>query len=102
MAAVAIIMEFDGTTLKQYDEINRRMGLTPGGPGPAGSIFHWATATDKGLLVTDVWESREQFDTFAQEKIGPLSMELGFAGPPKMTFHDVHNYFTSNPLAVTA
>ena len=38
--AVAIIMEFDGTTLEQYDEINRNMGLTPEGAGPAGSIFH--------------------------------------------------------------
>jgi hypothetical protein len=92
--AVAIILEFDGTTLEQYDEINKRMGLTPGGPGPAGSISHWATMTDKGLMVTDVWESREQFDKFAQEKIGPLSAEVGFAGPPRMTFHEVHNYYT--------
>ncbi|HEY3573442.1 MAG TPA: hypothetical protein VGK98_06410 [Arthrobacter sp.] len=92
--AVAIILEFDGTTLEQYDEINRKMGLTPGGPGPAGSISHWATMTDKGLMVTDVWESREQFDKFAQEKIGPLSAEVGFAGPPRMTSHEVHNYYT--------
>ncbi|MHC6594240.1 hypothetical protein [Arthrobacter sp. C152] len=99
--AVAIIMEFDGTTLEQYDEINRKMGLSPAGPGPAGSISHWATATDKGLLVTDVWESREQFDAFAEEKIGPLSMELGFAEPPIVTSHDVHNYFTANPVGRT-
>ena len=92
--AVAIIMEFAGTTLEQYDEINKKMGLTPGGPGPAGSISHWATATDNGLQVTDVWESREQFDAFVQEKIGPLSIEVGFAGPPKLTYFDVHNYFT--------
>lgn len=92
--AVAIIMEFDGTTLEQYDEINRLMGLTAGGPGPAGSISHWATMTDKGLQVTDVWESREQFDAFAQEKLGPLSAKAGFAGPPTMSFHEVHNYYT--------
>ena len=92
--AVAIIMEFAGTTLEQYDQINKKMGLTPGGPGPVGSISHWATATDNGLQVTDVWESREQFDAFVQEKIGPLSIEVGFAGPPKLTYFDVHNYFT--------
>lgn len=94
--AVAIIMKFDGSTLEQYDEINKRMGLTPGGPGPEGSISHWATATDNGFQVTDVWESREQFDAFARDTMGPLSMELGFAAPPKMTFRDVHNYFTRN------
>ena len=94
--AVAIIMEFEGTTLDQYDQVNRLMGLTPGGPGPDGSISHWATMTDKGLQVTDVWESREKFDAFARDTMGPLSMELGFAAPPKMTFLDVHNYFTPN------
>ncbi|GAP56670.1 hypothetical protein AHiyo6_32350 [Arthrobacter sp. Hiyo6] len=39
--AVAIIMEFNGATLEQYNEINRKMGLTPGGrvrqvPSPIG------------------------------------------------------------------
>ena len=46
------------------------MGLTPGGPGPAGAISHFATMTPSGLRVVDVWETREQFDTFAQEQIG--------------------------------
>jgi hypothetical protein len=90
--AVAIIMEFDGSTLEQYDQINKRMGLTPGGPGPEGSISHWATATDNGLQVTDAWESREQFDAFARNKIGPLRMELGLPAPPETTFLEVHNY----------
>jgi hypothetical protein len=51
--------------------------------------------TEKGLQVTDVWESREKFDAFARDKMVPLTTEAGFAGPPKMTFHEVHNYFTA-------
>lgn len=97
--AIAIIMDFNGTTIEQYDEINKKMGLTPEGPGPEGSMFHWATATGNGFQVTDVWESRDQFDAFARDKIGPLSMELGFAEPPKMTFYEVHNYFTASTTA---
>ncbi len=50
--------------------------------------------TDAGLRVVDVWESNEQFEKFAQEQIGPLSQEVGMAGPPQMQFFDVHNYFT--------
>lgn len=96
--AVAIVMEFKGATLEQYEVLNRMMGLTPGGPGPAGSISHWATEADGGLLVTDVWESREQYDKFAQEKIGPLSVEAGFPGPPQTTYYEVANYFTPNPV----
>lgn len=92
---VAIVMEFEGATLAQYDEIIQKMGQTPGGPGPPGELFHWAAETDTGLLVTDVWETREQFDKFSEERIGPISAEVGFPSPPSLTFHDVHNYLTA-------
>ena len=70
------------------------MGLTPKGAGPAGSISHFATMTDSGLRVVDVWESKEQFETFAQEQIGPHSQQVGLPGPPAIQFFEVHNYFT--------
>lgn len=91
---IAIQMDFDGATLDQYDEVCKLMGLTPGGPGPAGAISHFATMTPSGLRVVDVWETREQFDTFAQEQIGPYSEKVGLPGPPRMEFFEVHNYFT--------
>jgi hypothetical protein len=94
---IAIRMEFDGATLAQYDEVLGKMGLTPGGPGPAGAISHWATATDNGIVITDVWQSREQYEKFAAEQIGPFSKEAGFPGPPQVTFYDVHSYFTPGP-----
>jgi hypothetical protein len=77
--AVAVQMEFDGGTLDQYDEVCKRMGLTPKGPGPAGSISHFATMTDSGLRIVDVWETKEQFEKFAQEQIGPFSHEVGIS-----------------------
>ena len=92
--AIAVVMEFDGATLDQYDEVLVKMGLEPKGPGPKGALFHWATATPTGIRVTDVWEDREQFEKFAAEQIGPMTAEVGISGPPTMTFFDVHNYFT--------
>ncbi len=44
------------------------------------------------IRVTDVWRTREEFETFAKEQIGPLTSEVGFPAPPEITFHDVHNY----------
>ncbi len=93
--AVAVDLDFDGATVEQYDEVIKRMGFTPGGPGGPGGLFHWVTKTDKGLRVTDVWESREAFDRFAQEKIGPLSAEVGMPSPPQVNVHEVHNYLTA-------
>jgi hypothetical protein len=91
---VAIIMDFPGGTLEQYDQVTEKMGLEPGGPGPEGAHFHWVTATDDGIRVVDVWETQEQFDQFAAEQIGPASQEVGMPGPPQTSVHQVHNHFS--------
>jgi hypothetical protein len=93
--AVAVVLDFEGATLDQYDQVVERMGLTPGGAGPPGALFHWVAATDGGFRVTDVWETREQFDRFAEESIGPNSAAAGLDQPPRIAYHEVHNHFTA-------
>ena len=90
---VAFIMEFEGGTLDQYDRVIELMGFAPGGVGPEDAHFHWATATDDGLMVTDVWTSDEAFQAFAAEKIGPFTAEVGL-DEPKIRRHEVHNHLT--------
>ncbi len=92
--AVGIVMDFNGATLEQYDRVIEKMHLTPGGQGPPGALFHWCAATDSGIRVVDVWQTREQYDAFARDQIGPITTEVGLPGPPDVTFHDVHSYFT--------
>jgi hypothetical protein len=92
---IAAVMQFKNGTLEQYDEVIARMGFEPGGPGAPGGLFHWVTATDDGLRVTDVWESAEQFQEFAETRIGPITQEVGVDGPPEVTMYEVHNYLTS-------
>jgi hypothetical protein len=71
------------------------MGFTPGGPAAPDALFHWVTKTDTGIRVTDVWKTRDAFEAFAKEKIGPLTAQAGFEGPPQMSCYDVHNYLTA-------
>ncbi|MBS1888758.1 MAG: hypothetical protein JSU06_16365 [Actinobacteria bacterium] len=94
--AVAIVMDFPGGTLQQYDEVIEKMGLAAGGPTPPSALFHWVTEVDGGLRVTDVWETRDAFDAFAAEQIGPITAEVGVPGPPEMTYYDVHNYMAAS------
>jgi hypothetical protein len=89
--AVGVVLDFASGTLDQYDQVIGKMGLEQGKPLPPGGIFHWVTATGSGLRVTDVWETREQFEAFAAEQIGPYSAEAGLA-EPTISFFDVHNY----------
>ena len=88
---VAVEMTFPGATLDQYDQV---MGLMALEQVPDGALFHWVAQTGDGLKVVDVWETREAFDAFAAEKIGPLSAQVGLA-PPGIAYHDVHNHMSA-------
>jgi hypothetical protein len=92
--AVAVVMDFEGT-LDQYDQVLEKMGLSQGGDMPDGGISHWVTKTDNGFRVTDLWESREQFERFAQEQIGPYAGEVGLQ-PPQPMFYEAHNYLVKD------
>ena len=86
----------EGGTLAQYDQATGEMGFTAGGSGAPGLLFHWAAATDTGLHIVDAWQTKEHFQRFADEKIGPVTQEFGLPAP-SITFHEVHNYLTAGP-----
>ena len=92
--AIGVQQDFPGATLAQYDQVIQKMGFRPGGPGAPGGLFHWVTKTDTGLRVVDVWESREQFEKFGREKVGPITAQVGIPEQPKITFFEVLNYLT--------
>jgi len=92
--AVAVQLDFRGVTLEQYDQINEWLGLLPGGPASPHELFHWVMKTVDGFRVLDVWESREAFEQFAQEKLGPTYHEVGVHRPPEIQFFDVYNYLS--------
>jgi hypothetical protein len=88
---VAVEVFFPGATAEQYDEGIKILGLTPGGKHP-GAMFHWATVTDDGIRVVDVWPSKEEFERFAQDQLASLPETLGFS-EPEIRYVEVHNYF---------
>lgn len=97
--AVAVVIELPGATLDQYDQSLVKMGFTPEGAGAPAGLFHWVTATDDGIRITDVWRTKEDFDAFAASTIGPIAAEVGFPAPPQITFYEVHNYQTAGSAA---
>ena len=95
--AIAVEAAFNGhgATLENYKKAVQKMGATPGGPHPdPGCLFHWVTQTGGGLLVTDVWKSKQQFETFAAEKIGPIGDEVGLPRP-HIKFVEVASFNTA-------
>jgi hypothetical protein len=92
--AVAVILDFEGGTLDQYDRVIEKMGFTAGGPGGPGGLFHWVAPSDEGIRVTDVWESPEAFQSFADDQIGPITQAEGMSAP-RVEMIEVHNYLTA-------
>jgi hypothetical protein len=98
--AIAVVMKFKGATLEQYDRVVDLMAYERSGAGAPGGIFHWAAETEDGLQVTDVWESKDVFERFAQEQIRPHTTAVGITEPPEITYYEVHNYLTAGePVA---
>jgi hypothetical protein len=89
--AIARVFEGAGWSPEQYDDLIERMKL--GGHTAPGVLFHWAAATDDGMTAVDVYESREQADALAAERIGPLVGQLGLS-MPTIREYEVHSLLT--------
>ena len=64
-----------------------------GAVGGVGLNGIYRSATDEGIRVIDVWESREAFEKFLAARIRPVAPEVGVSDAPKIQFFEVHNYF---------
>ncbi len=93
--AVAVEMNFKDATLDQYDQVIQKMGFHAQGAGAPQGIFHWVAKTDDGIRIVDVWESKEDYERFAQEQIGPYAAEAGIPAPPEVRYTEIHNYLTA-------
>ena len=84
--AVGILTAASEFTKQIYDDVTEKMyGHTAPMPGvtrrPEGLIVHSAGQGDSGYYVYDIWESREAFQRFMDEKLGPAIAEV-MGGPP--------------------
>jgi hypothetical protein len=71
-----------GATEAQYNATVA--AVHPAAGLPDGQIYHAAGPTDGGILITAVWDSKEQADRFVQETlIASMPIEGGFEGHPE-------------------
>lgn len=82
-----------GTTL--YDAVRGEMGVA--NDPPEGLIFHWAGEVDGKWTVTNLWETREAYDRFRDERLFPAIQKVSGMDPrsgpqPTVTEFAVHDY----------
>jgi hypothetical protein len=75
-------------TASQYDESVRK--LEEGGDFPPDGLeYHVCFGTEGSLRVSEIWDSREQFEAFG-ERLMPVLSEVGIdPGEPEMM--EIHN-----------
>jgi len=87
--AVGIRIKLPGITQEQFDSGHDR--INPDRTPPKGLLFHASGPVDGGWGIIDFWESRADFDAFAQripEGMAAAGVEL--QGPPDIKEFPVH------------
>ena len=87
---MSIVVRFTPTSLtaEKYDESVRRLTESGDFP-PDGMDYHICFGTDGNLRVSEVYDSREQFEAFG-EVLMPVLADIGIEpGEPDVV--DVHN-----------
>jgi hypothetical protein len=84
--AAGVILEFDGVTEKEYQAVNRELGIdmdTGKGNWPDGLMSHSAGLNeDSRFVVMEVWDSPEHQARFMEERLAEARQKGGVTGPP--------------------
>ena len=92
--ATVMSMHWPEVTREKYEEVRRTVNWE--GDVPNGAQFHVAWFGDDGFRVIDLWDSREDFETFVQQRLMPGVQKVGVEGEPKITFATSHAVFAPN------
>jgi hypothetical protein len=87
---MSIVVRYNppGLTAAKYDQGVSAINEALGDSAPDGLAFHVCFGTDGNLLVSEIWDSREQFEAFG-ERMMPLLAGVGI-DPGRIDVHEVH------------
>jgi hypothetical protein len=78
-------------TVAKYEETHRK--LEEAGLFPAAALdYHVCFGSDGDLLVSEIWDSREEFEAFG-ERLGPLLAEAGIEMSGEPDVFEIHDSF---------
>jgi quinol monooxygenase YgiN len=89
--AIAVIAEIPSK--EAYETITEQMFGTKMAPAVDGCLVHSAGEGPNGFRVVDIWESKEAFDSFMNDKLMPAMQEAGMGdmtGTPPEIVELVH------------
>jgi hypothetical protein len=82
------ILEWGGITPDQYDKIRDSMDWD--GQAPRGLYFHTAAFDNKGLVLTELWQSPDHVQVYMDERLLPAVRGLGIQTNPRVDLYQSH------------
>jgi heme-degrading monooxygenase HmoA len=95
--AVMLIGPVEGLDADTYDKVNQEMGLSDSNL-PDGLISHTAAEDDGKMMIVDVWESMDKFNSFMENQLMPAMQKVGVEvpeSPQPPEEIEVHNRFSA-------
>ena len=88
---MSILVRFTPTSLtaEKYEEASRQVEQALGWP-PEGLDLHVCFGSDGNLRVSEIWDSREQFDAIRERLMGAVA-EAGVEFSDEPEIFDIHN-----------
>jgi hypothetical protein len=97
--AVAVVQDWveeetDRSTTN-YDAVSERLQAQD--EPPAGLLVHTAGFTGHGFRIFEVWESREDYERFFNERLMPLIQDVASDDDrqPQQTIYELHNFMAT-------
>jgi hypothetical protein len=92
--AVGLRIGFSELTLDDYDKVCEALNFPS--DWPDGLRAHSSYEVDGNLVVADVWDSRQQFDSFVEQRLqAAMGQALGDrAEEPEALERDLHTFYT--------
>lgn len=89
--AVVLQIRWAGVTPAQYDQVRTEVDWESR-PAPGG-LYHIAWFERDGLHVVGVFESAEDFQRFAEQRLMPVTQRLGLPGAPEVEVREAYRVF---------
>lgn len=89
--AVVLHIRWEAITPALYDQVRTEVDWE--GRPTQGAMFHIAWFESDGLHVVGLFESAEDFQRFAEQRLKPVTQRLGIPGGPEVTVNEVYRAF---------
>ncbi|MDQ4146336.1 MAG: hypothetical protein M3120_01335 [Pseudomonadota bacterium] len=89
-----MLMHWPELSKEQYEQARKEVNWER--DAPQGAKFHVAWFDKDGFHVLDLWESRQDFERFMDQRVRPVLQKIGVQGQSKVQYAKAHAVFAPN------